>query len=287
MSHRHPSTPQSPASGFPISGLPKSVAPTTPDPRSSYWRSLEELQGTPEFTEFLHREFPVAASEFPEGISRRRWLQVMGASFALAGVAGCRWQAEQFLPFAGQVPDYVPGIPQLFATSSELRGCSRGLLVTCNEGRPTKVEGNPEHPASRGATDAFDQAMVLDLYDPDRVALPRERAADRSIDRTWTDAERTLRSLMDEAGDGGKVRILAAASSSPSRTRLEDALLAKLPGAEWVEYEPFSLENVAAGTQQAFGRRLRPLLKVAQADVIVCLDADIFGADPDALNPHP
>ena len=269
MSHAHP---------------PVSRPTAAPDPRTAYWRSFEELRATPEFTEFLHREFPVAASEFPVGVNRRRWMQVMGASFALAGVAGCRWQAEELMPFAGDVPDYIPGVPQFFATSAELRGFSRGLLVTCSDGRPIKVEGNPEHPQSRGATDAFSQAMILDLYDPDRASGPRERTDGDTVERTWAEAERTLRGLISEAGDGAGVRILAGASSSPSRDRLEAALRQKLPAAGWVEYEPLPTRAAEAGTAAAFGRRLRPLLRVENAAVILCLDADILGCDPDALN---
>ncbi len=112
----------------------------------TYWRSLAELEETPEFREFLHREFPVAASEFPAGISRRRWLQLMGASLALGGVSGCRWQTEKIAPLAVRPEKRVPGEPQYYATSVELAGAPQHLLVTCLDGRPIKVEGNPEHP---------------------------------------------------------------------------------------------------------------------------------------------
>src|SRR5690606_20319432 len=132
-----------------------SMNPGGPNPRSTYWRSLEELRGTPQFEEFLHREFPQAASEFPEGVSRRRWMQLMGASLALVGAAGCRWEAEEFLPSATRIPDYIPGVPQHFATFQELRGVARSLVVRKFDGRPIKVEGNPEHPGSHGAADAF------------------------------------------------------------------------------------------------------------------------------------
>ncbi|MGC1272484.1 MAG: TAT-variant-translocated molybdopterin oxidoreductase [Planctomycetaceae bacterium] len=264
----------------------ESTQPTSagPDPRATYWRSLDELQFTPQFEEFLHREFPQAASEFPEGLSRRRWLQLMGASLSLAGVAGCRWDAEQFMPHATRTPDYIPGVPQFFATFQELRGFARGLVVRQFDGRPIKVEGNPQHPQSRGATDVFAQACILDLYDPDRAGRPRLRDGDALAQKSWDEVREALRSLGDELGDGSALRVLAGASSSPSRERLEKALLERFPQAKWVEYEPVSRQSVTQGAQLAFGKRLRPHHKFDQADVILVIDGDPFGADPDQLN---
>jgi len=261
-----------------------SPASAGPDPRMTYWRSLDELQFTPQFEEFLHREFPQAASEFPKGMSRRRWLQLMGASLSLAGVAGCRWQEEEFLPDAGRVPDYIPGEPQFFSTMHELRGFARALMVRQFDGRPIKVEGNPDHPQSHGATDAFAQACILDLYDPDRTGRPRELADGRSTERTWGEAERAVRAVAEAAGDGARVRVLAGASSSPSRQRLEEALVGRFPQLGWVEYEPISRQNVTLGAQQAFGSRLRPHYRFEAADVILVIDGDPFGADPDQIN---
>ena len=103
-----------------------------------YWRSLDELENTPEFQELLHREFPQAASEFPQGVSRRRWLQLMSASLALGGVTGCRYEQEKIAPFAARPHNRVPGEPQQYATSIEYAGSSRHLLVTCYDGRPSR-----------------------------------------------------------------------------------------------------------------------------------------------------
>ena len=104
----------------------------------------------------------------PQGMSRRRWLELMGSSLALAGAAGCRWEKREIRPFAKRPADRVPGEPQKFATTMDLAGSALGLLVTCIDGRPIKVEGNPKHPSSNGATNAFAQAAILELYDPDR-----------------------------------------------------------------------------------------------------------------------
>ena len=134
-----------------------------------FWRGLEELAETPEFTEFLHREFPRQASEWADGSSRRGFLRLMGASLALAGVSGCGLnKPEKIVPYVRAPEAIVPGRPLFFATALSLGGYATGVLVESQMGRPIKVEGNEKHPASLGATDAFAQASVLSLYDPDR-----------------------------------------------------------------------------------------------------------------------
>src|SRR5215216_5617401 len=134
-----------------------------------YWRSLEALSGTPEFKEFLHREFPQNASEWLDPVGRRGFLKLMSASLALAGVSACtRQPAEELVPYVRQPEELVPGKPLFYATAMPMNGAGMGILVESHEGRPTKIEGNPDHPSSRGATDLFAQASILGLYDPDR-----------------------------------------------------------------------------------------------------------------------
>src|SRR6188474_1835469 len=134
-----------------------------------YWRSLEAVSETPEFKEFLHREFPQNASEWLDPVGRRGFLKLMGASLALAGATACTRQPEELIvPYVRQPENLVPGRPLFFATAMPLSGSAIGLLAESHEGRPTKIEGNPDHPASLGATDAYSQASVLQLYDPDR-----------------------------------------------------------------------------------------------------------------------
>src|SRR4051794_9492601 len=134
-----------------------------------YWRSLEALSGTPEFKEFLHREFPQNASEWLDPVGRRGFLKLMSASLALAGVSACtRQPIEELVPYVRQPEEIVPGKPLFYATAMPMNGAGMGLLVESHEGRPTKIEGNPDHPSSRGATDLFAQAAILGLYDPDR-----------------------------------------------------------------------------------------------------------------------
>jgi molybdopterin-containing oxidoreductase family iron-sulfur binding subunit len=135
-----------------------------------YWRSLEAVAETPEFQEYLHREFPQNATEWLDPVGRRSFLKLMSASLALAGVgSACTVQpSELIVPYVRQPEEEIPGRPLFFATAMSMGGDVQGLLVESHQGRPTKVEGNPDHPASLGATDAFRQAHVLSLYDPDR-----------------------------------------------------------------------------------------------------------------------
>jgi hypothetical protein len=133
-----------------------------------YWRSLEEIAETPEFQDFLRHEFPENADQWGDGFSRRRFLQLMSASFALAGLSACTKQPdEKIVPYNEQPEAIVPGMPLYFATCLPWRGYARGVVVESHEGRPTKIEGNPQHPATPGGgTDAFMQASVLSLFDP-------------------------------------------------------------------------------------------------------------------------
>src|SRR6186997_1570786 len=144
------------------------ASPTTPD-GPAYWRSLDELANTEEFQDFVAREFPSQASEFNDPAGRRQFLKLMGASLALAGVGACTRQPEEkLIPYVRQPEELIPGRPLFYATAMPLGGYAYPLLAENHMGRPTKLEGNPEHPSSLGATDIFSQASVLNLYDPDR-----------------------------------------------------------------------------------------------------------------------
>ena len=222
----------------------------------TYWRSLAELEETPEFQEFLHREFPVAASEFPDGISRRRWLQLMGASLALGGLSGCRWPTEKIVPLAVRPENRVPGEPQYYATSVELAGAPQHLLVTCLDGRPIKVEGNPQHPGSGGATDRFAQASLLGLYDPDRSDSPQQRQDNQAYPRTWAEFEQFAKTHF-AAQQGEQLAILIEPSSSLVLHAQLRALRERFPQAKVYAYEPVSDEQHGQATAQCFGRPLR------------------------------
>ncbi len=254
---------------------------------SSYWRSISQYRGEAEFSEYLDREFPVAASEFPEGVSRRRWMQLMGASLAIAGAAGCRYPKETIEPFVIRPEGRVPGESYQRATSFELAGRVYNLLVSCVDGRPLKVEPNNAHPNAAG-TDAYSQASVLQLYDPDRARgdegfLLRKGDAsgegDRRFEVDWSEFDPIGKSLIDSAGDGGQFAVLMSPTSSPSLVRMVETLKKRLPKATVCQYDGVSGGVMGQATKALFGKQAQQTLNLADADVVVALQADILGSD--------
>src|SRR3954469_13997448 len=180
-----------------------------------FWRSLGELADTPQFREYLHREFPEQASQFNDPKGRRDFLKLMSASLALAGVSGCVKQPpEQIVPYVRQPEDMVPGRPLFFATAVPFGGVATPVLVESHEGHPTKVEPNPQHPASLGGSDIFAQASILTLYDPDRLQSVLYRAAPRS----WSDFVSAIKTQMgaQKGKQGAGLRFLTERLTSPT-----------------------------------------------------------------------
>lgn len=240
-----------------------------------YWRSVEECVDAPEFEEFVKQEYPQHAEEWEDGLSRRNFIKVMGASLALAGLSGCVIQpAEKIVPYVSQPEEIVPGKPLFYATAMTLGGVATGLLGKSNEGRPTKIEGNPEHPGSLGATDVLAQASLLDLYDPDRS----QEILRRGDSATWQSFMQEIRAKLDENRvDGGAgVRFLSETVTSPTLVAQMRQILSELPNARWYQYEPVNQDNVMAGAKLAFGSVAKPVYKFDQATRILSLDADLF-----------
>ncbi|RMH04802.1 MAG: 4Fe-4S dicluster domain-containing protein [Planctomycetota bacterium] len=255
-------------------------------PESGYWRSLEQLAATPEYQELAAREFPDGGGEVEWTEStRRRFLQLVGASVALAGASACYWQKEMIAPFRDRPEGRVPGIPRRFATAMELGGWAAGLVVTSYDGRPVKVEGNPDHPGSAGATNAFAQAATLELYDPDRARAVLRAGGDGAVEETdWAAfdqwAERHFAGL---AGRGQALAVVAEASHSPSLERLRARFAERFPGALWATWEPVNRDEETAGCALAFGRPLRPVNHFELASVVLSLDGDPLLDHPDAV----
>ncbi|MCF7762767.1 MAG: TAT-variant-translocated molybdopterin oxidoreductase [Verrucomicrobia bacterium] len=262
----------------------KTVPPTCPEPDSGakYWRSLDQLADTPEFQHWVEREFPAGASELTDPVSRRHFAKIMSASFLLAGLGttGCRRPEERILPFSKQPENYVHGMPQYYATAMPTRSGAVPLVVKAHEGRPTKVEGNKEHPDSNGATDLFAQASILNLYDPDR--------ATRFVkDGQAASPEEALKMLGDLSkktqADGGRgMAFLMERGASPSRDRVQKLLQEKLPNAAWHVYEPVDFDVYRQAAAAAYGRAVTPYVRLDQAKVIVSLDCDFIGSEEDA-----
>ncbi len=248
------------------------------------WRSLAELADEPQFRAFLEAEFPAEADA--GGVTRRRWLQLMGASLALAGAAGgCHWPKTELVPESKRSVDRVPGEPQRFATAIDLGSAAVGLLVTSVDGRPIKIEGNPAHPQSLGGTSALTQASILQLYDPDRSAHPLQRTDQGPRSQQWQQFVQFARAHFGElskSGGEGFV-VLAEGSSSPTLARQRAQLPKAFPKATWLEYEPFSRDNERLGTALAFGKPYRPHFKLRGAEVIVVLDDDMLLSHPAAV----
>lgn len=245
-----------------------------------YWRSLNELADTDEFRNYLHREFPEGASEWGDAVGRRKFLQVMGASLAFAGLTSCtRQPPEKIVPYVRAPEQLIPGKPLFFASALSQGGFARGVLVESHAGRPTKIEGNPVHPATPregdatfGPVDAITQAQILDLYDPDRTQVPvaNGRAS------TWTRFSAALATEVAklDLDRGAGLRLLTETVTSPVLTAQIRTLLDKYPNARWHQFEPGTRDNVREGARMAFGEVVETQYHFDRAKRILSLDAD-------------
>ena len=218
-----------------------------------YWRSLEELAGSPDFQEMLHREFPKGASEWLDSVSRRGFLKLMGASLAMAGMTACTKQPlEPIVPYVKQPEEVVPGRPLFFATAFTLGGYASPVLVESQMYRPTKIEGNDKHPASLGGTDIFSQASILGMYDPDRSQTVTYLGDIRS----WGSLVEAMRAPLSiqKSLQGAGIRILTPTISSPTLADQLQSFLKVYPQAKWHVYEPVNRDNVLEGAKLAFGQ---------------------------------
>ena len=241
-----------------------------------YWRSLEELAQTQGFFEMVHREFPRQASVWPEGASRRDFIKLMTASMALAGLSACVKQpVEPIVPYVRQPEPMVLGIPLYFASAMPLGGYATPVLVESHEGRPTKAEGNPDHPAGVGS-DVFAQASILDMYDPDRS----QAVTYTGYIRSWSDFATAIKGPLNSqnAVQGAGLRILTRTVSSPTLAAQLNAVLAAYPQAKWVQYDPLSRDHVRAGAQMAFGQYVETRYALDRADTILSLDGDFLSS---------
>jgi len=245
-----------------------------------YWRSLQELAGSPEFKEALHREFPKGASEWLDTVSRRGFLRVMGASLGLAGMTGCvKLPLEPIVPYVRQPENVVPGRPMFYASAVTLGGYANPVLVESHLGRPTKIEGNDQHSASLGGTDVFTQASILSMYDPDRSQSVVSMSDQRSFPAFLSAIRGPL--TAQKALQGVGIRILTTTVTSPTLADQLRNLLKVYPQAKWHVYEPVNRDNVLEGAKMAFGQPVETRYDFSKADVIVSLDADfLYGGFP-------
>jgi Fe-S-cluster-containing dehydrogenase component len=247
-----------------------------------FWRSLAEYERPNESEPTPEFEAPLAP---PTSEERRRFLKITGASVALASATACRWKEDKILPYTQRPEGTIPGVPRFFTTAMEQEGVGVGLKVKSYDGRPIKVDGNPSHPDSLGASTAQQQASVLELYDPDRSTSFARIQGGKAVQATEAEfrtfAREHFRALASQNGRG--LSVLSGSSSSPSIAAMRTLWQTRFPEANWYEYEPALTQNERRGALLAFGRALRSHYKLERANVIVTLDADLLGSRPESL----
>jgi molybdopterin-containing oxidoreductase family iron-sulfur binding subunit len=231
-----------------------------------FWRSLDELADTADFQAAVEKEFPSAAQEWVDPVSRRGFLKLMGASMALAGLAGCTKQPDEpIYPYVKAPEDLILGKPMYFATAHPFTTGAVPLLVKSDEFRPIKIDGNPEHAYNMGSSDPYSQGTLLALYDPDRS----QHATYRGETREWQEFAQVFRAKAVSTKDGSGIYFLSTTITSPTLARQWQAVQKAYPKAKLVQYDP-----ALAGTFLANGLNVQYALD--QADVIVSLDADFL-----------
>jgi len=255
----------------------------------AYWRSVEDLADTPDFRDWLEREFPGGASRLLDS-SRRTFMKLMGASLALAGAAtlpGCRRPDHKIMSYSRDVPEeIIPGKSLFFATSLHLPGGSvEGVLVETHEGRPVKIEGNPLHATNNGKSSHWAQASILGLYDPDRLKDPIFASEGPATPRSWDDvkawSKRHFAKFAANQGEG--LAFIVDKKRSPSRDAARGMIFGRYPNASWVAYDPIQNDAAIEATIASFGKAMREVLHLENADVIVAFDRDFIGDDPDRV----
>ncbi len=240
-----------------------------------YWRSLDELASKPGFGEMLEREFPQQASEWLDPVSRRSFLKLAGAGMALAGLAGCTKQPDEpIYPYIKQPEDLVLGKPVYFATAHPFPTGALPLLVKSDAYRPVKLDGNPEHPVSRGASDAITQGTLLDLYDPDRS----QHILHRGETKEWAAFQAQFRSMLaDKKASGGQgLYFLSGTVTSPTLAAQWKQAQQAFPNAKFYQYDPVNRDSHYAASREAFGEFVDAQYRLDQADVILSLDSEFL-----------
>ncbi|WP_260735721.1 TAT-variant-translocated molybdopterin oxidoreductase [Tunturiibacter lichenicola] len=239
-----------------------------------FWKNLDELAETPAFHELMAEEFPRQSTEWVDAVSRRGFLKVMGASLALAGLAGCTKQPDEAIfPYIKQPEDLVLGKPMYFATAFPFPTGAIPVLIKSDSFRPIKVDGNPEHPVSKGKSDAFTQATLLDLYDPDRS----QHVLHRGEVSSWGEFQQAFATAAKKTSGGQGIYFLSETITSPTLAAQWKQVQTAYPQAKMVQWEPVNQDSSRAASKAAFGSYTDAQYKLEEADVILSLDADFLG----------
>ncbi len=267
--------------------MPPETTKAVPAADDQYWQSIDQWMDSTQFETMIKTEFPEDAGEWLDPVSRRQFLTVMGASAALAGAVGCNPSlkpapAKKVVPYVKQPDQILPGIPLFFATAyPQQSGVGLGLLVKQTEGRPIKIEGNPNHPGSLGSTDLYSQGSILSLYDPDRAKEVKLSGRPSGYDTFVTTIKSELEKQGGKQGDG--VRFLTEPSTSPTFIALIDEFTKRFPKAKWIQYEPISRDNSRKAIQAAFGAPANVVTKFDKAKVALAIDCDFLAAGVGAV----
>jgi len=248
----------------------------------AFWRTLEDAAETEDMREYVEQEFPGLSGQIPQGVDRRNLLKVMGASLAMAGAAACTKQPQEtIVPYVRQPENIIPGEPLFYATAMTTNGYARGVLVESHMNRPTKAEGNPDHPASLGSTTIFEQASILSLYDPDRSETVLQRGGLSTWGQFTGAISTEAQAISARKGEG--LAILTGVVTSPTLISQMNALMAQWPSAKWYVHEPAVNPAVATAAKKIAGRGAYVAYDLSQADVILSLESDFLNSGPAAL----
>ncbi len=248
-------------------------------PRSkNFWKSVEQWENTPEFQRLARDEFAPGVVGPTDTVSRRTFLSALAASMAAAGLAGCKPKiSETIVPYVRQPAEITPGRPLYFATTMTIGGYAEGVIATSREGRPIKLDGNPDHPANLGGSDVFLQAAILDMYDPDRSQTVQRGG----IISDWDTFVGLLRNrLPAKTADGSGLAILTETITSPTLIKQISDLKSKYPGSKWYVHDPLSRQNIRDGLRRATAREVMPHYDFTKANVIVSFDCDFLFDEP-------
>jgi Fe-S-cluster-containing dehydrogenase component len=247
------------------------------------WRTLDQAAGDPAFLARAVQEFPGLAAAFAEPRDRRQVLRLMAAAFAMGGLGGCHSDepSTNLIPAVEVPPNIIPAIPNFYATAHVLDGYATGIVVKHNMGRPIKVDGNPNHPASLGATDVFAQAQVLGFYDPDRAAQITLRG--NPSDRQSLETALTAQRAAFAGSHGAGLHILTGTVTSPTLAAQIDSLLQQYPEAQWHQWEPISRDAVRRGATMAYGQPVDTIWHIDAADIVLAIDSDFLSTAPGHL----
>ena len=234
-----------------------------------YWKSLKDISSEEDYNRFLKQ----SDHNEDNGLSRRNFLSLIAASVALAGLEGCKKPVQKIIPYVEAEIGTIPGIPKYYASTIPWKNNALGVVIENHDERPVKVEGNEKHPSTLGKSNAFSQASTIEMYDPDRARGVKYNG--EKVD--WSEYLKFAKDI--NKGDGKGLAVLMQESSSPTIKSIQNDFKTKFPSASWVSYESVNNENLYKGIEKAFSKKLQPIYRLENAQIIVSLGSDFLGVD--------